>query len=90
MPDTGNASADTARVLAVLNKTGMRSLLLKMQELGPCISSFSLIENVPVAELRARLEDLRSVGLVQGETQGLPCFCVNQKTLALVTDPHLH
>ncbi len=90
IPETGNASADKARVLTVLNKPGMRTLIQKMQELGPCINSFRLTENMPIAELRARLEDLRSVGLVQGEIRGAPCFCVNEKTMALVADIDLH
>ncbi len=85
MPETGNAHADKARVLSVLNKPGMRTLLLNMQKRGPCINSFSLNDNMPVAELRARLEELRSVGLVQGEIHGAPCFCVNEKTMALVS-----
>lgn len=82
MPDTGNSQADKAQVLSVLEKPGMRALLTKMLELGPCISSFDLEKSVPAAELQARLADLRAVGLVQGEIRGAPCFCVNQKTLA--------
>lgn len=86
MPDTGSSQADKAKVLLVLEKPGMRALLSKMLELGPCINSFDLEQNVPVEKLQTRLSDLRAVGLVQGEIVGAPCFCVNQKTLARIQE----
>jgi hypothetical protein len=82
MPDSGHKQADRAKVLSVLDKPGMRNIVTTMLERGPCINSYDLVKQVPPEELGALLSDLRSVGLVQGEIGKVPCFCVNQKTLA--------
>ncbi len=86
MPDSGNATVDKALVKSVLDRPGMRSLLFNMLELGPCISSFNLENEMPKAELMTRLSELKAVGLVQGVTEGSPCYCVNQKTLNACSD----
>jgi hypothetical protein len=86
MPNSGDDALNKRLVLSVLDRPGMRSLLSKMLEIGPCISSFNLENEMPKAELIARLSELRAVGLVQGVTQGSPCFCVNQKTLSFCSE----
>ncbi len=82
MPDSGHKKADRAKVLSVFEKPGMLNILTTMLERGPCINSYDLVKQLPAAELRTFLSELRSVGLVQGEIGNAPCFCVNQKTLA--------